>query len=120
MPVNRVQLKLAGTTRIVILWGKIALKLPNVRRWRLFLHGLLANLQERTFGTLEGCCPVLCSDPLGFALVMRRARPLSDEEWAAFDYEGFIHRQSHRVPAENKRDSFGWLDGEIVAVDYGS
>jgi hypothetical protein len=50
---------------------------------------------------------------------MPRAAPLSDAEWTAFDPETFCNREEYRVPAEPKRDSFGWLKGNIVAIDYG-
>lgn len=52
---------------------------------------------------------------------MRRAHPLTEEEFAAFDYEKFVERESYWIPVENKMCSFGRLDesGEIVAVDYG-
>ena len=53
-------------------------------------------------------------------VVMRRARPLTEAEWAAFDFEAFVERGDWRLPVENKDDSFGVLEGRIVAVDYGS
>lgn len=88
----------------------------------MFLHGLLANMQETAFGTasfLQGMAPVRFSLPGGFLVVMARARPLTDEEWAAFDYTAFVVRETYCIPAENKRSSFGVFAGDIVAVDYG-
>ncbi len=39
-----------GVTRTVFLCGRLAFKLPCMRYgWRLFLQGLLANMQEREF-----------------------------------------------------------------------
>lgn len=79
-------------------------------------------MQERQFSAARWVelCPVLFADPLGFVVVMRRAKPLSEEEWAGFDYAGFVDGGEYGVPAENKRSSFGWLNGRIVAVDYGT
>jgi hypothetical protein len=51
---------------------------------------------------------------------MPYACPLTDSEWASFDYDTFVNQEDYLVPAENKRDSFGILYGKVVAVDYGS
>ena len=67
-----------------------------------------------------GFCPVVFSLPGGFLAVMKKAQILTWEEFCAFDYESFRERHSYEIPAENKADSFGWLNGEIVAVDYGN
>lgn len=112
-----------GVTRQVVLVGRWALKFPRVNcGWRIFLQGLLANMAEAVWGTteLEGFCPVVLAVPGGFLTVQRRARVLTVEEYAAFDVRAFIDREHYTVPAEEKRDSFGWLDGQIVAIDYGS
>ncbi len=116
------QINTNGVTRIVLLIGNVAVKIPNIRQWRLFLRGLLGNMQERLFGTswMQGFCPIVCSDPFGFVVVMRRAIPLSDKEWAEFDYEKFVNRADYKIPVENKQDSFGWVGSQIVAIDYGS
>ena len=36
-----------GTTRMVYLIGKYAIKVPRINRWKSFLRGLLANMDER-------------------------------------------------------------------------
>ena len=51
---------------------------------------------------------------------MRRARVLTELEFDTFDYDAFVHRGDYKIPAKNKRDSFGFLDCKIVAIDYGS
>ena len=51
---------------------------------------------------------------------MRRAIPLTREEWQAFDSVTWRQQEGYEVPVEDKMDSFGWVDGRIVAVDYGS
>lgn len=114
-----------GATRWVFLTRRWAIKLPSARSWRSFVAGMLANDQECTFSAaysyrLSGLCPVRFRLPLGLLVVMPRARPLTDSEWDRFDYLGFINRDFWQIPAENKRDSFGWLDDLLlVAVDYG-
>jgi hypothetical protein len=99
-----------------------AIKFPRPTEWRLFLHGLLGNMQERQFSRIgwEELCPVLFSIPGGWMVVMPRAIPLTDEEWEALDTYAFIDKRDGRVPVEEKQSSFGWLNGRIVAIDYGS
>lgn len=112
-----------GATRIVFIFeDRFVVKIPNTRSWSLFLRGLLGNLQERVFGASKWkeLCPVLASCPLGFWLIMPYAEPLRDEEWVWMDYDKFVDREDYRVPAERKQDSFGMLNGRIVAIDYGS
>ena len=117
-----------GTHRITYLIGDYAVKRPVLRPWRLFLCGLLANLQERTFSAAgwPELCPVIISVPGGWLNVMRRAEPLTRDQFFALNYSEWIKGGSDLpkgewvIPVENKLDSFGILDGRIVAVDYGS
>jgi hypothetical protein len=110
-----------GTHRTTYVFGKYAIKLPVFVEWRLFLHGLLANMQERKFSAMgwPELCPVVFSVPGGWFLVMRRADPLPREQWEHFNYEVWIDRGDYCVPVENKLDSFGLINQHIVAVDYG-
>lgn len=114
-----------GVTRKVLLIGDWAIKVPNFDEWRLFLLGLLANMQEAAFSRAgwPELCPVLFSLPGGWLIVMRRARVLTDVEWTDMDEKfkrGFMQNSEYTVPAELKSDSFGWLNGRLVAVDYGN
>lgn len=112
-----------GCTRIVITTKRLAFKFPNfLDGWSMFLHGLLANMQEAGWSKVKtkGVCPVLFRIPGGFLGVMRRAEILTLDEFCEFDYEKFRENTDCAIPTEFKRDSFGWLDGEIVAIDYGN
>lgn len=110
-----------GISRTVYLVGPYAIKLPCARySWRHWLQGLLANLQERTWGRdgRPGFCPVLLSDPLGLVVVMPRCRIL---ERALPGLTYIAYREVLGVFAEPKADSWGWMpSGELVAVDYGN
>lgn len=111
-----------GITRTVFLVGRYAIKVPCGRYgWAKWLRGLLANLQERQWSRakIAGLCPVVFSDPLGLVVVMPRVDIL-DEPLHAVTFERFTNRTGVRLPVENKADSFGYLNGWLVAVDYGN
>ncbi len=114
-----------GTTRTVVLLGKYAFKFPRIHHntdmWKLFLQGLLANMQETLFGTcgFKSLCPVVFHIPGGFLTVMLRAEPLSEYEWTFLDLEKHFENEVSPDLVEFKQDSFGKLNGNIVAVDYG-
>lgn len=105
----------AGRNRWVILTRRWAIKVPRPTSWRAILFGLINNLNEAAWsreGT--GRCPVRLAIPGGFAIVMPRV-PILDE--IAFDVAAF--NEAHGLRVEAKPDSFGLLNGQIVAVDYG-
>ncbi len=110
-----------GTTRLVLLTRCYAIKLPRPTSWRLFLHGLLANMQERQFSRTgwPELCPVTLSIPGGWLIVMPRCEPY-ERRMADAEYVLFTEKADYVVPVENKPDSFGLLHGRLVAVDYGS
>lgn len=119
------KLNTRGVTRFVILTRRYAIKVPrfwwhHTFRWQMFLFGLLGNMQEREFARTKWpeLCPVVFSLPGGWLVVMRRAQPLHDDLTDA-QYDAIVNRPDYHVPAEHKVDSFGILDGRIVAIDYG-
>ncbi len=122
---NAFKLNGHGCTRHVILVGHYAIKVPRMNYgWRMFLNGLLANMQECAFSAAKWSelCPVLWAAPGGWMVVMPRVRVMTDAEFEVFDREAFIRRPNDDgiVPAEAKSDSFGWMNGRVVAIDYGS
>jgi hypothetical protein len=114
---TRITLNRRGRNRWTLLLGNFAIKFPSPRSWQDFLFGILNNMKEAADGHLPGRCPVLARSPLGLVIVMRRAEPLSDDEFASFDAYSFC--REHGVRAECKPDSFGRLGDRIVALDYG-
>lgn len=119
-----------GTTRTVLLIGKYALKFPSCSSWKLFLHGLLANMQEKSFSSMgiPELAPVVFSIWGGFLVVMPRAEVKSFDDPSRFDYlDSFFESIKLSVNfaliddiVERKVCSVGLLNGKIVAVDYGS
>lgn len=110
-----------GANRLVILTKNYAFKFPSLHSWKNFLFGLLNNITEAKFGrsTLDGYCPVLFVVPGGFLNVMPRVRTFTEEEAKVFDFHAFCQRPDYVICAEYKADSFGYLNGKVVAVDYG-
>jgi hypothetical protein len=105
-----------GLTRLVVLAGPWALKLPSPASWGTFLRGLLANMQEADWWAMTGgderLCPVAFALPGGWLTVMRRAAPLAggeEPDYGAFD----------GLPVDPKPSNFGRLAGRVVMVDYG-
>jgi hypothetical protein len=111
-----------GCTRLVLLVGPWAVKLPNVLRgWRDTLWGLLWNLLEAELADRgwPETCPMVWRLPGGLANVMVRARPMTDSEFAAFDHADFCDKPDRPIPAQRKPDSFGFLpDGRTVCLDF--
>lgn len=111
-----------GTHRTVYLIGKYAIKRPVFVEWRLFLRGLLANMQEAQFSRTgwPELCPVVFAPWGGWFIVMRRAEPLARIDFFHFNLREWADRGDYVIPVEDKLDSVGVLNGKIVAVDYGS
>lgn len=108
-----VRLITEGRNRFVLLIGGYAIKFPSLRCWRDFLFGILNNLNEReAHASHPAYCPVLWSAPGAVLIVMPRVEIMDDEAFAGA-----------QVPAaagvEHKASSWGWLNGRLVAVDYG-
>ncbi len=124
------QLIKTGATRHVILWRNYAIKYPNPHSWRTFLQGVLANEQERTWseflmGKTWKFAPVLWSSWGCFVIVMRRCRPVTRKDYTAGRMPKLMSKyvqidDNLSIPCELKEDSFGWLDGNLVCLDYGS
>jgi len=113
-----------GTTRIVFLIGKYAIKFPRIHhkypghRYKMFLRGLLANIDEnfwwKSTYKRDKLCPVKFKSPLGFFLVMDRAIPLKESEYNKEQFE----KDFFGLPLDNKIVNFGKIDNRIVLIDY--
>ncbi len=113
-----------GTTRICFLIGNYAIKFPRLFylsqgiKWKVFLRGILANIDEHFWWKCayqrEKLCPVIWKSPLGLVLVMKRATPLTTSE---YDKELF-KKNFANLPLDNKCENFGKIDDRIVLVDY--
>lgn len=116
-----VQLVQGATRNVFIVW-RWAFKVPRLKTWRMFLHGLLANMQERLFSGCEdfpGLCPVLWGLPGGFLICMRRAEPLPLAQWNQVWAHQWLAARRLNDLCEGKENCFGLLEGRVVVVDYG-
>ena len=115
-----------GHSRVVVLVGRLAIKLARMSKWKLFLMGMLSNVAEAELyrQQTKPCavlCPVLWSGFGGIVLVARRANALSEDVWRTWSAESLLRLMSSTRPSarpEIKQDSYGILNGRVVAVDY--
>jgi len=112
-----------GVTREVLIFRKIVIKIPSLRSWKLFLHGILANLQEKTFsGAHPMLMPVLfCL--AGFILVMPKCeRIFYNEESILIEALNAIKNDSlyEFLESDFKPMNYGIYMGNVVKIDYGS
>lgn len=118
------EIVLSGCYRIVILFYGVAIKIPTfLYGWRFFLKVMLCNDYETSLYKSHGkkikeLCPVLFHLPLGLMSVQKRADVLTDDEYMYLKFNDLINND-HYVPVEDKSNSFGRLDGNIVIIDYG-
>ena len=107
-----------GTTRRVLLIGKYAIKFPRVNRWKSFLRGVLANLDEMMWYKnspnewKQKLCPSLFTLG-GLFLISRRAEPIDLEDYQELDL-GYYDP----LPLDCKICNFGKFENRIVLVDY--
>ena len=102
-----------GITREVIVLGKLVFKIPSLRSYRLFLTGLLSNMQEVQWWKStkdKRLCPVLFNLPLGLLVVMPYATPIKKVDYKLFK----------GLPVESKLNNFGRYRKKVVLIDYGS
>lgn len=113
-----------GSSRIVILIGRYAIKFPRASGLRRVRQGLRCNQaevdawKERRYPNL---CPILWSSPGPLVVVMPRARIMSNAEFDAwFESDDWPHFVGDNTPYELKSADAGILpDGRRVMVDYG-
>lgn len=108
-----------GCNRMVILSRTRAYKFPNPTSWKSFLFGLLNNMNEVRRSGRPGLCPVLWSIPGGWLVVMPRADKMELREFETLLKAQWLEQIIAHTHVERKPCSWGWIDGKLVAVDYG-
>ena len=112
-----------GTTRVTILIGKLAFKIPILNRSvKHFVKGWLGNLDEREIWrtTKESqLCPILFSF-MGLINVMKRAQPAV----GPFDKQKILHEFDRIIDLDIHVDvcsgwkNFGYIGTKLVLLDY--
>ena len=115
----------SGSTRMVFVFKSNVIKIPNIRNYKLFLNGILSNLQENEFSKIGrvDLAKVKYCDFLGIILVMDKACrvniPLNLlkktlEKKYKYDY------MKEFMLSDFKLSNWGVVGTELVKVDYGS
>ena len=118
----------SGATRRVLKFTNFVVKLPSVRSYRLFLNGLLANLQEREFSKIgrNDLAKVFFCDVLGLFLVMERAEDVNYLGFTWEEVKDFVKRKyaddemGEFMLSDNKAENWGYVKGILKKIDYGS
>jgi hypothetical protein len=124
-----------GATRIVFIFRKFVIKVPNFTySYRNFIRGILSNIDEdRTWRWNSGkyengkshlLCPVIFSLWGGWLLIMARADVL---KWSG-DVRALPHTDNPNdvykewieagLGGDDKADNYGYYKGRLVKVDY--
>jgi hypothetical protein len=119
-----------GATRNVLLTSRYAIKIPRVFPWSwiLFRLGFQCNRLERRYGCLghQKLCPVLFADRWGILVIMPRCEPakplepyrdLSSRAMCQVEWD---YWNSQGLPFDNYYFNFGYYEGRLVALDYGT
>lgn len=115
-----------GSTRIVILVGKYAIKIPrffiepdNKFYGKLvnFLFGWVSNRKEYLLSKNQindDLLPVKKSFLWSMIIIMDKAEPITREEFFNLNQEDFNFGHEHKL------DSYGKVNNKIYVIDYGN
>jgi hypothetical protein len=120
-----------GVTRRVFIFNKFVVKIPSTKEYKLFLNGILANLQEKQrSGQHPDLASVLWCDPLGLFLFMEKADAVGypgwfeDEMWGPFQ-EMLAEKYKDDdlkefLLSDPKPSNWGYIGDKLVKIDYGN
>lgn len=117
-----------GVTRIAFIFKKYAIKIPTFKEWRLFLHGLIANINEGdTFKQLKSrddLAKVYYYNKFGLFLIMERVVVCDNDECLSLleileeKYKNDEFKKF--MMSDYKTSNWGRrTDGTLVKIDYG-
>ena len=114
-----------GATRKVFVFKKVVVKIPTIIEYRLFLNGILANLQEKSFsGIHSDLAKVKFCDKLGLILIMEKVDVLSNDiNWLDFNNSLKEKYKNDKLKdfllSDCKPSNWGYINNHLVKVDYG-
>lgn len=116
-----------GSTRLVFIFNKIVIKIPNNQEYRLFLNGILSNLREKRFSSMgrNDLAKVKFCDNLGLFLVMEKAQELDIDNMDWLEFEEHL-RERYKddnlkdfILPDSKPSNWGYIGNNLVKIDYG-
>ena len=115
-----------GSYRNVLLTKKYAIKFPVFSSFEDFLRGILCNINEVKYSEInfKYLCPVLKSYLASIIIVMPIVNVDGSKEtlerfWEDILEVPYSEQEMYKNIVEYKIDSIGYLNGRVVAVDYG-
>lgn len=111
-----------GTTRLVLCLGPYAIKIAKEKGTTL--QSVRGRPLEANHGrAAQNALPYPSTIPFGVALMMKRAKPISEEEKDhLISTDGFPDWDyvppDETAPFEYKASDWGLLEGRLVALDY--
>lgn len=113
-----------GATRIVFCFKKIVIKIPNIKEYRLFLNGLLANIEEKLWSPHhKDLAKVKYCDIFGVLLIMEKAEVINnDVDWNEFKLMLTNRYEKDELKefmlSDCKPSNWGYINEHLVKIDY--
>jgi hypothetical protein len=115
-----------GVTRIVIELRSVVVKIPNFTcQWSHFLRGIIGNISENQTwkwnsgkfekGTSHLLCPVVWCSLGGWILIMKKAKPITIEQWEAITD---ISEFKKHFGGDDTMSNYGYYKNRLVKLDY--
>lgn len=119
-----------GATRKVFIFNNIVIKTPNMKEYRLFINGILSNLQEKEFSKIgrKDLAKVIFCDKLGLFLIMKKLNEVDvNINWIEFRnkleeiYQNEDDNMKQFMLSDMKPSNWGYDEnGMLVKIDYGN
>lgn len=116
-----------GSTRTVFVLKHFVIKIPTNKEYRLFLHGVLANLQEKRWsGKHSDLAKVIFCDILGLFLIMQKAEILDNSDYTSIWLQCELERKykdddlKEFLMSDSKPSNWGYINNHLVKIDYGN
>ena len=122
---KNIKLVLCGCTRNVILVGKVAIKIPKISNFRLFSLGIRHNKKEKKVTDAKitaNISPVIFSF-FGLFIISKRACHVKNRGLYFVDFAELCAKNKNLTMffiRDAKPCNFGYLNGRLVKIDYGS
>ena len=119
------KIDLKGVTRIVFVFDKFVIKIPNfIYQHNHFLRGCVANWEERNYykqynklnfegNMIEYTAPSYFCSWFGLIQIQAKCEPMLEH---LTDEQIEFYKELHK--GDFKKENFGWYKGKLVCLDY--